>query len=64
MIKFLTFINRELAQFNEIFSKNENIFIIYENKQKRFGKSKYNTNLNNVNTIENKKDNNNIKKLK
>ena len=53
-VKFLNFINREIDRINEILGKNENINVLYESKQTKFGKSKYNINLNNAINKENK----------
>ncbi len=52
----MNFINRETDRINETLGKNENINVLYESKQTKFGKSKY-ININNVYNIENTKEN-------
>ena len=51
----MNFINREIERINENLGKNENINVLYESKQTKFGKSKY-ININNPYNIENTKE--------
>ena len=56
-VKFMNFINREIERINENLGKNENINVLYESKQTKFGKSKY-ININNPYNIDNTKEKN------
>lgn len=40
LVKFLNFINKEIDRINKILGKNENINVLYEIKQKKFGRGK------------------------
>ena len=54
---FLNFINKELDRINEKLSKNENINVLYESKQTKFGINKF---INNISDKNNDSNQNNL----
>ena len=44
-VLFRIFINNEILRINELFGRNENINILYAQKQTKFGKKKFNNNI-------------------
>ena len=61
-VVFLNFINKEIIKISDIFSKNENINVLYESKNTKFGKEKFSRGKDNniIIEINERRENNNL----